>query len=66
MGTIVVTYEASEICEIVDALQCFSDRGCCWSIDKHHLGLFLVDVLTSSLSKIASPVGFFLEMAMSS
>ena len=43
MGTIVIPYEASEIC----ALQLFSndcDKGCCWRIDKHHLTLFLVDV----------------------
>ena len=56
MGTIVVAYEASEICEVFNALQRFSidrDWRCCWRIDKHHLGLFLVDVQTSSLCEIA-------------
>ena len=50
MGTIVVAYEASEICEVFNALQHFSidcDRVCCWCFNKHHLGLFLVDVQTS-------------------
>ena len=48
--------EASEICEVFNALQHFSincDRRCCWRIDKHHLGVFLVDVQTSSLCEIA-------------
>ena len=56
MGTIVVAYEASEICEVFNALQRFSidcDSGCCWRINKHHLGLFLVDVQTSLLSEVA-------------
>ena len=56
MGTIVVTYEASEICEVFNALKLFSidcDRGCCWRIDKHHLGLFLVDLQASLLCEIA-------------
>ena len=56
MGTIVVAYEASEICEVFNALQHFSidcDRGCCWRIYKHHMGLFLVDVQTSVLCEVA-------------
>ena len=56
LGTIVTAYEASKICEIFNALQCLSidgDWGYCWGIDAHHLGLFMVDVQTSSLCKIA-------------
>ena len=55
MGTIVVTYAASEISEVFNALQRFfieRDWECCWRIDIHHLGLFLFDVQTSSLCDI--------------
>ena len=50
MGTIVTAYKAAEICEIFHALQILSidgDEGCCWGIDVHCLGLFLVDARTS-------------------
>ena len=56
MGTIVIAYEASEICEVFNTLQRFyidCDKGCCWRMDKHRLGLFLVDVQTSSHCEIA-------------
>ena len=56
IGTIVVTYEVSKICEVFNALQQFSidcDRVCCWRIDKQHPGLFLDDVQTSLLCEIA-------------
>ena len=61
-GSVVITYQASKVCEVFNTLESLSINNnlwwWCWGVDAHHMGLVGVDLKTRLLGIVAQTVVF--------